>query len=93
VDDDVERGDAVALLPSSPLSAALCSSEKEISTQAIPPPLYSHSQLLASILDGDHFCHCTDLALMQREERKYTSLHMRECVVQSLSCVPLFATP
>ena len=50
VDDDVERGDAVALLPSSPLSAALSSSEKAISTQAIPPPLYSGPQVLIGIL-------------------------------------------
>ena len=50
MDDDVERGDAVALLPSSPLSAALSSSEKAISTQAIPPPLYSGPQVLIGIL-------------------------------------------
>ena len=50
VDDDVERGDAMAFLPSSPLSAALCSSEKAISTQAIPPPLYSGPQVLIGIL-------------------------------------------
>ena len=49
-DDDVEKEDAIALLPSSPLSAALCSSEKAISTQALPPPLYSGPQVLIGIL-------------------------------------------